>query len=257
MTSTSAMPERQLDDELVVVSGGGSGLGRAIALSQSAAGRRVLVVGRRSVPLAETVALAEGPVEAVTADLSSPAGARAVRDAVGGRSVLGLVAAAGAQGAFNTPGPQLEDVDASWEQAMRANFFSALLLVEVLTPLLLDGAARIVLIGSTAALTGGGPYATAKAALHAYGRTLARALGPRGITANVVAPGFLTGTEFFQTVDAEPDEHALARSAARTLVGRLGTPIDVVGCVDWLLSPGSGWTTGQVISPNGGVVLLR
>lgn len=82
-------------------------------------------------------------------------------------------------------------------------------------------------------------------------------MGPRGITANVVAPGFVTDTGFFETVEVQPDAQTLTRSAGRTLVGRLGSPADVAGCVDWLLSPGAGWTTGQVISPNGGVVLVR
>ncbi|MCW2811385.1 MAG: short-chain dehydrogenase/reductase [Friedmanniella sp.] len=248
-----------MDPHVVVVSGGGSGIGRAVALQQAAAGRRVLVVGRRPDALAGTAALAEdGRVETVAADLSTPGGAAAVATAVGGRTVGGLVAAAGAQGAFNQPGPTLAEVDSAWTEALRSNLFSALLLVEALTPRLADTIGRVVLVGSTAGLTGaGGGYAAAKAALHSYGRTLARSLGPRGITANVVAPGLVLDTGFFDTVDGPPAEPALARSAARTLVGRLGAPADVAACVGWLLSPEAGWTTGQVISPNGGVVLVR
>lgn len=88
---TTAPPDRS---GLVVISGGGSGMGRAIALSQAAAGRDVLVAGRRAEPLAQTAALAGGAhLETVPADLATPAGARAVRAAVGDRPVVGIVAA--------------------------------------------------------------------------------------------------------------------------------------------------------------------
>ena len=248
-----------MSERVVVVSGGGSGIGRAVALAQAAQGRTVVVTGRRPEPLARTAALAcAGSVETVRADLSTADGATAVSAAVGDRVIVGLVAAAGAQGADTGPSPTVADVDEAWTAALRLNLFTAVLLVEALTARLADGDGRVVLIGSTAGLNGaGGPYAAAKAALHSYGRTLARSLGTRGITANVVAPGFVTDTDFFDPVGGLPDKETLARSAARTLVGRLGTPDDVAGCVTWLLSPEAGWTTGQVISPNGGVVLVR
>ena len=248
-----------MSERIVVVSGGGSGIGRAVAVAQASQGQTVLVTGRRRDALAETAALAtSGAIEVVAADLSTPDGVSAVVDAVGDRDVIGLVASAGAQGTFNTPGPTLPEIDAAWSEALRLNLFSAVLLVEALTPALADRDGRVVLVGSTAGLNGaGGAYAAAKAALHSYGRTIARSLGKRGITANVVAPGFVTDTDFFDPIGGLPDAETLARSAARTLVGRLGTPADVAGCINWLLSPDAGWTTGQVISPNGGVVLVR
>ena len=93
-----------------------------------------------------------------------------------------------------------------------------------------------------------------KAALHAWVYDLARDLGPHGGTANVVAPGFVPGTGFWSgRLSAEsPRERA-----AQTLVGREGTPDEVAGLIGWLLGPDGGWMTGQVLSPNGGVVLGR
>ncbi|MEJ2890512.1 SDR family oxidoreductase [Actinomycetospora aeridis] len=101
----------------------------------------------------------------------------------------------------------------------------------------------------------GGPYATAKAALNGYGCELADRLRPRGITANAVAPGFITDTEFFdngflgESFDASS---AAARSAAATKVGRVGSAAEIAAAVGWLLGADAGFPTGQVISPNGG-----
>jgi 3-oxoacyl-[acyl-carrier protein] reductase len=250
------------ENHVTVVSGGGSGMGRDTALRLADAGETVLVVGRRDSALRETAKLATSPdrIEVVAADLTTAAGAASVVTAVAGRPVHGIVAAAGGQGAFYHSGSDtvLSDVEQRWTAALRLNFYSSLLLVEGLLPLLADRRGRVVLIGSTAALDGdGGPYVAAKAALHGYGLDLARRLGPRGVTVNVVAPGFVGDTGFFEAAGFGSSEPLRDQLAAHTLVGRVGTPSDVSECVRWLLSESAGWVTGQVISPNGGTVLVH
>jgi len=93
-----------------------------------------------------------------------------------------------------------------------------------------------------------------KAALHAWVYDLARELGPQGGTANVVAPGFVPDTGFWS---GRLSAGSRQERAAQTLVGREGTPGEVAALIGWLLGPDAGWMTGQVLSPNGGVVLGR
>ena len=118
------------------------------------------------------------------------------------------------------------------------------------------GGGRVVLLSSVAALrgSGGGPYGAAKAALHAFVYDLARDLGSWGGTANVVAPGFVPDTEFWA---GRLTNESRRERAAQTLVSREGTPEEVASLICWLLGPDGGWVTGQVLSPNGGVVLGR
>ncbi|WHU49307.1 SDR family oxidoreductase [Gordonia sp. L191] len=146
---------------------------------------------------------------------------------------------------------------ARWVAALDKNLLSTVLPVEYLLPRVVDDRGRIVLIASTSALDGrGGPYATAKAAVAGYGRDLALRAGARGITANVVVPGFVSGTGFFEVGGyGTPNSAMLEQAAAGTLVGRVGTPRDVTHIVTKLLSVDAGWITGQLISPNGGMVL--
>ena len=133
---------------------------------------------------------------------------------------------------------------------------SAVLLVEALRPDLEESAGRVVLISSVAALrgSGDGPYGAMMAALHAWAFDLARELGSRPGTANVIAPGFVPDTEFWE---GRLTGELAAQRSGQTLVGRPGTPDEVASFIEWLLSADGGWVTGQVLSPNGGAVLGR
>lgn len=106
-------------------------------------------------------------------------------------------------------------------------------------------------ISSVAALRGsrGTSYGPMKAALHPYAFDLAAALGPRGITVNVVAPGYIEDTEFFGGSMSDERRAALV---AQTHTGRAGTPGDVAETVHWLASPGAGHVTAQIVQVNGG-----
>lgn len=241
----------------VVISGGGTGIGRAVAQRFAADGDRIVLIGRRAEVLqaaAAELAADAAKVHTVTADLSDveQAGAAAAEIAADG-PVDVLVAAAGGNvilGAEPERTAGLAGVAWHWTENFRANTLTAVLLVEALRPYLADHA-RIVLVSSIAAYrgSGSGSYAASKAALHPYAYDLAADLGERGITVNVVAPGYIAGTEFFRgTLSAERERTLIAQ----THTGRPGTPADVAAAVHWLASPEAGHITGQIIQINGG-----
>ena len=237
-----------------IVSGGGTGIGRAVAARLSADGCRVVIVGRRTDVLAETAATLEN-VMAVTADLTDPAQIPAAIDAavdLGGGAIDVVVNNAGA--APPRPDGTLASVAEVWTETFRSNLLSAVLLTEAARPHL-SGSARIIMISSLAAIgVGGGPYGAAKAGMHAWMYDLAHELGPTGTTVNVVAPGFVDDTGLF---GGRLPEERRRGFVERTFVGRGGRPEDVAGAVSWLASPDAGYVTGQVVAIDGGAIISR
>jgi 3-oxoacyl-[acyl-carrier protein] reductase len=114
----------------------------------------------------------------------------------------------------------------------------------------LFGGPSVVVISSVVAAHGSpglSVYAATKAGLEGFARNLARELGPRGIRVNAIAPGFLT-TDLSASL---PEEHR-HRIERRTPLGRLGTPADIVGAIDFLTSPRAAFITGQILPIDGG-----
>ncbi|MCX3289536.1 SDR family NAD(P)-dependent oxidoreductase [Streptomyces sp. NEAU-H22] len=237
----------------VVISGGGTGIGLAAARVFAAGGDRVLLLGRR----ADVLEKAEVPgALTYAADLAEPEDVRGVAAFV--ERELGavdvLVHSAGGSGLLepDVPGDDpLAAVAHTWSVNFRLNTLTAVLLTEALKPRLAEPGGRVLFLSSIAAYrgSGSGAYAAAKAGLHPYAHDLARELGPRGITVNVVAPGYIEDTEFFG--DAMAEERR-ARLIGETSTGRAGTPGDVAETLHWLASPGAGHITSQIIQVNGG-----
>jgi 3-oxoacyl-[acyl-carrier protein] reductase len=236
-----------------VVTGGGTGIGRATAGMLAGEGYDVIIVGRRPEVLADALKWIGPQASAVTADVADPAQIPAVVDAVAGRPVDLLVNNAGAfiSGDEGT----LDGVAARWRANLDSNVLTAVLMTTALLPLLRRPGGRIILTSSIAAQRGGGgPYSAAKAALHGYVLDLATSLGGDGITANVISPGYVTDSEFF-TGRMTPEGHQMRVDA--TLVKRAGVPEDIAEAVRWLAGPGGTFVTGQIINVNGGTVLGR
>jgi 3-oxoacyl-[acyl-carrier protein] reductase len=118
---------------------------------------------------------------------------------------------------------------------------------------LTDGGA-VISISSIAADKGAGAYGAAKAGLASWNIDLAGELGPRGVTANVVSPGYIADTEFFRN---QLTDQRRATLIASTLTGRAGTPDDVAGAVTFLASSAARQITGQVLAVNGGARTSR
>lgn len=238
-----------------VVSGGATGIGRAIAEALLSDGYQVALLGRRGDVLADAAdAMAPlGTVQAHAVDLSEPQDIEQilpqVADDLGGR--VDVIVANAGRGA-GRPGESLVSHRDAWMDAIAGNTMTTVLLVEALRPYLSD-AGRVIFISSAAATgAGGGAYGAAKAALHGWMYDLAVELGPHGVTCNVVAPGFIDDTELF---GGRLGDERRAGFVDRTLVKRIGRPIDVADCVRWLAAPGTGYVTAQVIGVDGGALV--
>ncbi|TDC84238.1 SDR family oxidoreductase [Micromonospora sp. KC606] len=247
------------DERFAVISGGGTGIGAATAQALAEDGFDVLIVGRREDVLARTaekigVQLGRpGAVTAAVADLADPEQVAALMVRIGDRPVDAVVNNAG--GVLGGDTATLAGLADVWRVNLETNVLTAVLLTEALRPALRRPGGRVILFSSIAAQRGGGgPYSAAKAALHGWAYDLAAQLGPDGVTVNVVAPGYVADTEFFGD-GMTAERHA--RLVTQTLVGRAGLPNDIAGAVRYLVSPGAGYVTGQVIGVNGGSVLGR
>ncbi|PWI45631.1 oxidoreductase [Streptomyces sp. ICBB 8177] len=239
----------------VVVTGGGTGIGRAIAGRFAAAGDDVVIVGRRREVLASAAAeltAAHGrAVSPVVCDLADPDDVETALARLPQRIDV-LVNNAGSREAAAGPGPHA--VLARWRGDFERNVLTAVLLTESVRDRLTPERGRVITVTSLAALRGGGSYGASKAALHAWNHSLAAQLGPQGVTCNIVAPGTVAGTEFF---GARLNDAELTRRAGRTLVGRVGRPADVAAAVVFLASPEAGFITGEILQCNGGELLGR
>lgn len=241
----------------VVVSGGGTGIGRAVALRQATEGDDVVIIGRRPDVLhdaADEINDAVGGVRvtAVAGDLSDPSRVREIAEELGAQPLDVIVNNAG--GNFAGPGESLDDLAAGFRADFEGNVITSVLLTSALLPQLRRPGGRIVMMSSIAGLRGGGPYGAAKAAIHGWMYGLATQLAPEGIAVNAVAPGFVPDTGFW--ADRLTPEVVASRLSPIPM-GRPGTPAEVAAAVGYLVSADAGWTTGQILQVNGGTLLGR
>lgn len=231
----------------VVVTGGGTGIGRAVAARFATEGAHVVITGRRADVLDDAVASIGGTVRAAALDATDPVGVAAFAAEVGIVDVL--VNNAGGNTDFDRPEPaQLTDLVDAWRENLDRNLISAVLMTTAFLPQMSHGSA-VITIGSIAADKGAGSYGAAKAAVASWNVDLARQIGSRGITANIVSPGYIADTEFFRDKLSVERREALIEA---TLTKRAGSPEDIAATVSFLASDGARQITGQTIAVNGG-----
>lgn len=260
MSKQPTQPVRDDLDEprVVVITGGGTGIGAAVAERYTAEGARVVVVGRRAEPLDAVAALTGA--HPIVADAADDASARAAIAAALERygRVDVLVANAGGHG-FATV---TDTDDASWDAALRANLTTAFVMARAALPALIETQGQIVVISSVAGLSAGpsvAGYTVGKHALIGLTRSMARDYGRQGVRVNAVCPGWVRTPmadaemdEFAQHAGLDSREDAYAAVTRDVPLGRAAAPAEIAAVVRFLGSAESSFITGSVLVADGG-----
>ena len=247
-------PEISLTGCKVLVTGGARGLGEAFARALLGAGARI-VIGDVLHERGQALAAQLGPqVHYVSMDLSDPAAIKQAVDTAAAH-MGGLDGLVNNAAVTNSGGKVMADITIDmWDHVMNVNVRGTWLATVAAQPhLAASGNGRVVNLASDTALWGAPnlmAYVASKGAVMAMTRSMARELGPQGITVNAIAPG-LTLVEATQYVPQIRHDHYRNGRA----IERAQVPQDVTSAVLFLLSRGSGFITGQVLPINGGFVM--
>ena len=247
-----------MTDRIAIVTGSARGIGAATARRLAADGMAVAVLDLDEAACAGTVkeiADAGGRAVAVGADVSSSEQVKAAVERVaaelGGPTVL-----------VNNAGVIRDNLlfkmtDDDWDMVLGVHLRGAFLMSRAVQKHMVDQRfGRIVNLSSSSALGNRGQvnYSAAKAGMQGFTKTLAIELGPFGVTANAVAPGFIA-TDMTAATAARvgmPFEDFKEAAAAQIPVRRVGQPDDVANTISFLVSEGAGFVSGQVIYVAGG-----
>ena len=245
------------NEKVIIITGGSSGIGRAAALRFANQGDKVLITGRRAVPLEQTTAEHENIVGVIADTASAEDARRTVDEAIDKWGRLdALINNAGA-------GAILPLTDAAADRIadiFSVNVVGPSLLARAALPHLKSTRGTIINISSTFGhrpMAGLSHYAASKAALEHLTRCWALELAPLGIRVNAVAAGptesgALTG---MMGLSAEQAEAVKEDERARIPLGRRGVPDDIAEWIVQLAGPASQWLTGQVLAVDGGLGL--
>lgn len=243
----------RLDGKTALVTGASGGIGSAIAKTLHAQGAKVVLSGTREAVIRELAEeLGEGAFYAA-ANLSEPSEADALiakAEDVAGAPLDILVNNAG----LTRDGLALRMKDEDWNQVLNVDLAAPFRLCRAtLKGMLRRRAGRIVNIASVIGTTGNAGqanYAAAKAGMVGMSKSLAQEAGSRGVTVNVVAPGFIVTP----MTDALPDTQK-EKLLSSIPLARLGQPEDVASAVLYLASDEAQWVTGVTLHVNGGMVM--
>ena len=242
-----------LENEIAFVSGASRGIGKEIALSLGAQGATVVGTatsenGAENISnyLKENDIKGKGMVMNVTDQDSITDTVKAITEEFGTPTIL-----------INNAGITRDNLvmrmkDAEWDDIMNTNLSSIFKVSKAcLRGMMKAKKGRIISIASVVGVTGNAGqanYSAAKAGVIGFSKSLAREVGSRGITVNVVAPGFID-TDMTKALPEAQRDALLGQIS----LGRLGDPVEIANAVTFLASPGAAYITGETIHVNGGM----
>ena len=237
-----------MSGRVVLVTGGSRGIGLACARRLQAEGDRVAVTYRSAAP--DPKGDGPEPLLPVECDVTSPDDVEAAFAAV--ESELGAVEVLVCSAGITDDALLMRMDEARWARVIETDLTACYRVTKrAITPMIKARAGRVVLISSVVGLLGNAGqtnYAAAKAGLVGFGRSLAREVASRGVTVNVVAPGFVA-TDMTGALSDKQMEAIVAQVPA----GRVAEASEVADVVAWIASPGAGYVTGAVIPVDGGL----
>jgi NAD(P)-dependent dehydrogenase (short-subunit alcohol dehydrogenase family) len=259
------MKAGRLEGKVALITGGGTGIGAAIARAFVAAGAKVCISGRRQSKLDELAAsLPRGTVITCDGDVSDPAAAERMVETTlqFGGTIDVLVNNAG----FGVPGGVTKLSLTEWQRALDVNLTGPFLLMKAAVPHMLQaGRGSIINISSLAgirATPGTTAYAAAKGGLNMLSQQVAVELGPHNVRCNVVCPGSIRTPQLDEAMDRFTKPNDPARSSltslyatlsANTPLRRIGLTSELAGICEFLASEDSSFITGAVVVVDGGV----
>lgn len=240
---------------VALVTGASRGIGRAIAVHLAKAGRHVVLAARSEGPLADLKSQIEsggGSASIVVADVSDSAAVGAMIEKVAadhGRLDI-LVNNAG----ITRDGLLMRMSDEDWGIVLQTNLTSAFVACRAAArPMMKNRFGRIINVSSTSGVVGNAGqanYAAAKSGLMGLTKSIARELGGKGITANVIAPGFIE-TDMTKDLPQQVRDGVMNMMSVR----RFGTPDDIAAATTFLCSDEAGFITGQTLCVDGGMTM--
>ncbi len=253
--------EKARKSRVIVITGGGSGIGRAAAEAFARQGERVVILGRDAEKL-RAAAEEIGPLATwQRADVSQrehvTTAVQAIIQQCESIDVLVNAAGTSATPATRTDQP-IEEAERNWDADLAIHLKGSFLMAVAVAPHLPRPGGRIINISSIAAFTGGSragsvAYAAAKAGVIGMTYGLARELSPQGITVNAIAPGFIANTGFTGSWSEERVQSLIAQIPT----GRAGRSEDIAAAIVYLASPEAAFVTGEVLHVNGGALFGR
>jgi 3-oxoacyl-[acyl-carrier protein] reductase len=256
-----------LAGRVAIVTGAGSGIGRAIAGRFAREGATVFVVDIDAAGAGVTVdeiGRAGGTANAVECDVADPANVGALFELVDERAgrVDVMVNNAGIASAPLAPGEEpfapdlpIAITDGQWNRMIGVHLYGTFACTRATVHRMVRAGrpGSIINISSVSGMQGGGSlhYSAAKTGILGFTRAVAHQVGPYGIRVNAVCPG-LIDTQLARARGSAAGEAVVARTPLR----RMGAPADVANAVLWLASDESSFVTGQWLSPNGGLMMI-
>jgi len=246
---------KETEQRVALITGASRGIGRATALRLAKDGRHTVLVARSKGPLTDLksqIQDAGGHATVHAADIADPAAFAKVIDDVA--ESLGRLDILVNNAGITKDGLVLRMSDEDWSTVIQTNLTSAFVAIRAAARTMMKHRfGRIVNIGSTSGVVGNAGqanYAAAKAGLIGLSKSIARELGGKGVTCNVIAPGFIQ-TDMTDGLPQQLKDGVLSLMAIK----RFGTPEDIAAAIAYMTSDEAGFLTGQVLCVDGGMTM--